>query len=57
MSVNKRGYSLEVHIKNKRHSKFRYWTNRKHKDKENIQRIRKIIAAEEKLLQSTQHIR
>ena len=57
MSVNKRGYSLEVHIKNKRHSKFRYWTNRKHKDEENIRRIRKILAAEEKLLQSTQHIR
>ena len=27
----------------KQHGKFRYWTNRKHKDAENIRRIQKML--------------
>ena len=39
---------MVAHLKAKRHGKFRYWTNRKHKDIENLRRIQKILAKEAK---------
>lgn len=37
-----------VYSRRKQHGKFRYWTNRKHKDAENIRRIQRILAKEER---------
>lgn len=48
MCINKRGFTLEAHQKSKRHGKFRYWTNRRYKDLENLRRIQKILAQEAK---------
>ena len=32
-----------VYSRRKQHGKFRYWTNRKHKDQENIRRIQNML--------------
>ena len=32
-----------AYSRRKQHGKFRYWTNRKHKDAENIRRIQKML--------------
>ena len=48
MCINKMGFTLEAHQKSKRHGKFRYWTNRRYKDLENLRRIQKILAQEAK---------
>ena len=32
-----------AYSRRKQHGKFRYWTNRKHKDIENIRRIQKML--------------
>ena len=32
-----------VYSRRKQHGKFRYWTNRKYKDQENIRRIQKML--------------
>ena len=32
-----------MYSRRKQHGKFRYWTNRKHKDAENIRRIQKML--------------
>lgn len=39
---------MVAHLRAKRHGKFRYWTNRKFKDIENLRRIQKILAREAK---------
>ena len=39
---------MEAHLRSKRHGKFRYWTNRRFKDIENLRRIQKILAKEAK---------
>ena len=40
-----RNLSVEAvsYSRRKQHGKFRYWTNRKHKDQENIRRIQKML--------------
>ena len=45
-----RNLSVEavMYSRRKQHGKFRYWTNRKHKDAENIRRIQRILAKEER---------
>lgn len=35
-----------AYSRRKQHGKFRYWTNRKFKDQENIRRIQKILEKE-----------
>ena len=37
-----------AYSRRKQHGKFRYWTNRKHKDAENIRRIQRMLAKEER---------
>ena len=37
-----------IYSRRKQHGKFRYWTNRKHKDAENIRRIQRMLAKEER---------
>lgn len=45
--VDKRNYATaEVFLAAKRHGKFRYWTNRKFKDEENLRRVKRILAKE-----------
>lgn len=45
--VDKRNYATaEAFLAAKRHGKFRYWTNRKYKDQENLKRIKRILARE-----------
>lgn len=39
---------MAAHLREKRHGKFRYWTNRKYKDIENLRRIQRILAKETK---------
>ena len=39
---------MVAHLRSKRHGKFRYWTNRRFKDIENLRRIQKILAREAK---------
>ena len=43
-----RNLSSEVvaYSRRKQHGKFRYWTNRKHKDAENIRRIQRMLTKE-----------
>ena len=40
-----RNLSVEavMYSRRKQHGKFRYWTNRKYKDQENIRRIQKML--------------
>lgn len=37
-----------VYSRRKQHGKFKYWTDRKFKDQENIRRIQRILAKEER---------
>lgn len=48
LTVMKIAPEMEAHLRSKRHGKFRYWTNRRFKDIENLRRIQKILAREAK---------
>ena len=37
-----------AHSRRKQHGKFKYWNDRKHKDQENIRRIQRMLAKEER---------
>ena len=37
-----------AYSRRKQHGKFKYWTDRKFKDQENIRRIQRILAKEER---------
>ena len=37
---------MAAHLRAKRHGKFRYWTNRRFKDIENLRRVQRILARE-----------
>ena len=37
-----------AHLREKQHGKFRYWTNRKYKDIENLRRIKRILEKEKR---------
>ena len=37
-----------IYSRRKQHGKFKYWNDRKHKDQENIRRIQRILAKEER---------
>ena len=39
---------MVAHLRSKRHGKYRYYTNRKFKDAENLRRIQRILAREAK---------
>ena len=39
---------MVAHLRSKRHGKYRYYTNRKFKDTENLRRIQRILAREAK---------
>ncbi len=39
---------MVAHLREKRHGKFRYWTNRKYKDIENLRRIKRILEKEKR---------